>query len=63
MKRNLKRHSEILNSNMTKKEFKATDKKGRKTTWEWEETPEVRAALERLHTDIKTRIEEEKNDS
>jgi len=51
------------NSNMTKKEFKATDKKGRKTTWEWEETPEVRAALERLHTDIKTRIEEEKNDS
>ena len=44
---------------MTKKEFKATDKKGRETTWEWEETPEVVAALEklsateRLHQDIR----------
>ena len=35
------------------------DKKGRQTTWEWEETPEVLAALERLHNDIK---EEKSND-
>ena len=44
---------------MTKKEFKTTDKKGRESTWEWEETPEVIAALEklrateRLHQDIR----------
>ena len=44
---------------MTKKEFKTTDKKGRESTWEWEETPEVVAALEklrateRLHQDIR----------
>ena len=48
---------------MTKKEFKTTDKKGRETTWEWEETPQVSAALERLHRDMKSRLEEEKNDS
>ena len=48
---------------MTKKELKTTDKKGRETTWEWEETPEVSAALERLHRDMKSRLEEEKNDS
>ena len=48
---------------MSKKEFKTTDKKGRETTWEWEETPEVSAALERLHRDTKSRLEEEKNDS
>ena len=48
---------------MTKKEFKTTDKKGRETTCEWEETPEVSAALERLHRDMKSRLEEEKNDS
>ena len=48
---------------MTKKSFTKTDKKGREETWEWEETPEVRAAIERLHKDMKTRIEEEKNDS
>ena len=48
---------------MSKKEFKTTDKKGRESTWEWEETPEVIAALERLHKDMKTRIEEVQNDS
>ena len=48
---------------MTKKEFKNTDKKGRETTWEWEETPELVAALERMHKDMKTRIEEAQNDS
>ena len=34
-----------------KKTFKKTDKKGREETWEWEETPEVRKALEVLHAD------------
>jgi len=44
---------------MTKKEVKKTDKKGREETWEWDETPEVRAALEklrateRLHQDMR----------
>ena len=47
---------------MSKKEFKTTDKKGRETTWEWEETPEATAALERLHRDMKSRLEEENND-
>ena len=31
---------------MTIKQFKKTDKKGREETWEWDETPEVRKALE-----------------
>ena len=26
---------------MTKKSFESIDKKGRKTVWEWEETPEL----------------------
>ena len=34
---------------MTKKEFKKTDKKGREEIWEWEETPEMTAAVARLH--------------
>ena len=50
---------------MTKKEFKKTDSKGREEIWEWEETPELLAALEamrqtekrnateRLHADIR----------
>ncbi len=44
---------------MTKKSFTKIDKKGREETWEWEETPEVVAALEklrateRLHQDIR----------
>lgn len=33
---------------MTKKSLKRTDKKGREETWEWEETPELLAALEQL---------------
>ena len=44
---------------MTKKSFIKTDKKGREETWEWEETPEVRKALERLHDTIR---ENNKND-
>ena len=39
-----------LNPNRSeKKSSKKIDKKGREQTWEWEETPEVRAALEKLH--------------
>ena len=32
-----------------KKSSKKIDKKGREQTWEWEETPEVKKALEVLH--------------
>ena len=38
---------------MTKRNFEQVDKKGRKTTWEWEETPEVTEAIQRLHDDIR----------
>ena len=45
---------------MTKRTFESIDKKGRQTTWEWEETPELLAALsklrkstEQLHNDIR----------
>ena len=34
---------------MTIKKFTKKDKKGREETWEWDETPEVKAALEKLH--------------
>mgnify|MGYP001271194260 CR=1 FL=1 len=50
---------------MTTKHFKKTDKKGREETWEWEETPEVVAALkklhavERLHQDMRKVTEED----
>ena len=37
---------------MTKKEFRKTDKKGRQEIWEWEETPEVVAAVKQLHATI-----------
>ena len=33
---------------MTLRTFSKKDKKGREETWEWEETPEVLAALEQL---------------
>ena len=32
-----------------KKSSKKIDKKGREEVWEWEETPEVKRALEVLH--------------
>jgi len=32
-----------------KKSWTKIDKKGREEVWEWEETPEVRKALEVLH--------------
>ena len=34
---------------MTAKQFKKIDKKGHEEVWEWEETPEVVAALKSLH--------------
>ena len=34
---------------MTKREFRKTDKKGRQEIWEWEETPEVKKAIRKLH--------------
>ena len=44
--------------NSEKKSWTKIDKKGREETWEWEETPELRAfiksqATKRLHEDIK----------
>jgi len=33
-----------------KKSWKKIDKKGREEVWEWEETPEVQKALEKLHS-------------
>ena len=33
---------------MTLRSFTKKDKKGRQETWEWEETPELLAALEQL---------------
>ena len=38
---------------MMKKTFESIDKKGRQTNWEWEETPEVLAALEKLNESSK----------
>ena len=35
-----------------KKTFLKTDSKGREETWEWEETPEVVAAVKQLHATI-----------
>ena len=35
---------------MTKRSYKKIDKKGREEVWEWEETPEVKKALEKLHS-------------
>ena len=34
---------------MTTKQFKKIDKKGHEEIWEWEETPEVIAAVAALH--------------
>ena len=34
---------------MTKRTFESIDKKGKQTTWEWEETPAVLEALKKLH--------------
>ena len=45
---------------MTTKQFKKIDKKGREEAWEWEETPEVTKALERLHQTIRENAESDK---
>ena len=44
---------------MTKKEFKKTDSKGREEIWGWEETPEMTAAVERLHETIRKNKQQE----
>ena len=46
---------------MTKKTLKRTDSKGREEIWEWDETPEVTAAVARLHETIR-RLEAEAPD-
>jgi len=38
---------------MTVKTYKKIDKKGREETWEWEETPELLTALEKLNESSK----------
>ena len=38
---------------MTKRSFKKTDSKGREETWEWEETPELKAFIAK-QTGVKT---------
>ena len=39
-----------LNPDRTeKKSWTKIDKKGREEVWEWEETPEVRKSLKKLH--------------
>ena len=40
---------------MAKKTFKKIDSKGHEEIWEWEETPELVAALKQLH-DKKNRM-------
>ena len=40
----------LKKSETVKKSFIKKDKKGREAPWEWEETPEVRKALEKLHS-------------
>ena len=38
---------------MTTRTFEQIDKKGRQSTWEWDETPEVLEAIQRLHDDMR----------
>ncbi len=48
---------------MATRTYKKIDSKGREETWEWEETPEVVAAVKQLHATIaqnKLRLEEMK---
>ena len=44
---------------MTKKEFKKTGSKGREEIREWAETPEITAAVERLHDTIRKNKQQE----
>ncbi len=41
--------TQYISRKMTTKQFKKIDKKGHEEIWEWEETPEVIAALKALH--------------
>ena len=48
---------------MATRTYIKTDSKGREETWEWEETPEVVAAVKQLHATIaanKLRMEQSK---
>lgn len=48
---------------MATRTYIKTDSKGREETWEWEETPEVVAAVKQLHATIaanKLRMEQPK---
>ena len=40
---------QYISRTMTTKQFKKIDKKGHEEVWEWEETPEVVAAIAALH--------------
>jgi hypothetical protein len=46
---------------MSKKSFKK-EKKGHEEEWTWEETSEVREALNRLHRDIRDSIKDKKDE-
>tara|TARA_B100000131_G_C18121877_1_gene613216 strand:- start:3378 stop:3611 length:234 start_codon:yes stop_codon:yes gene_type:complete len=39
----------LRGSDNVKRSFTKQDKKGREETWEWEETPEAREAIKKLH--------------
>ena len=39
----------LRRSEQVKRSFTKTDKKGREETWEWEESPEAREAIKKLH--------------
>ncbi len=55
------RNSEPDKQDVVKKSWTKKDKKGREETWEWEETPELRAyiksqATKKLHEDIRNDV-------
>ena len=41
--------TQYISRKMATKQFKKIDKKGHEEIWEWEETPEVVAAIAALH--------------
>ena len=43
---------------MVRKSYEKKDKKGKVSEWEWEETPEVKEALKKLH-DSTLRVQKE----
>ena len=47
---------------MTTRTYIKTDSKGREETWEWEETPESKAAIAKLHLSTIQRLEKEAPD-